>query len=142
VTAIPARAGSGEHDEAGPAWPRSVGEATEHRCNGPRLILGQVLAEVFCDARRVDRPHPARHDPVLSVLATGSTPETHEAFLRLAPGFLAAPALLIVAGLVNGFAQGALYGVPYYRAAERLAEERIEAMNKVRLLGRPDTVHY
>jgi leucine dehydrogenase len=32
--------------------------------------------------------------------------------------------------------------IPYYRAAERLAEERIEAMNKVRLLGRPDTVHY
>ena len=31
--------------------------------------------------------------------------------------------------------------VPYYRAAERLAEERIEAMNKVRLLGWPDTVH-
>lgn len=33
-------------------------------------------------------------------------------------------------------------GVPYYRAAERLAEERIEAMNKVRLLGRPNTAHY
>jgi leucine dehydrogenase len=33
-------------------------------------------------------------------------------------------------------------GVPYYRAAERLAEERIEAMNKVRLLGWPDTAHY
>jgi leucine dehydrogenase len=32
--------------------------------------------------------------------------------------------------------------IPYYRAAERLAEERIEAMNKVRLLGRPDTAHY
>jgi leucine dehydrogenase len=32
--------------------------------------------------------------------------------------------------------------IPYYRAAERLAEERIEAMNKVRLLGRPDTVPY
>ncbi len=32
--------------------------------------------------------------------------------------------------------------VPYYRAAERLAEERIGAMNNVRLLGRPDTVHY
>jgi leucine dehydrogenase len=33
-------------------------------------------------------------------------------------------------------------GVAYYRAAERLAEERIEAMNKVRLLGQPDTAHY
>ena len=33
-------------------------------------------------------------------------------------------------------------GVPYYRAAERLAEGRIEAMNKVRLLRRPDTAHY
>jgi leucine dehydrogenase len=32
--------------------------------------------------------------------------------------------------------------IPYYRAAERLAEERIEAMNKVRLLGRPDAAHY
>lgn len=32
--------------------------------------------------------------------------------------------------------------IPYYRAAERLAEERIEAMNKVRLLGQPDTAHY
>ena len=32
--------------------------------------------------------------------------------------------------------------IPYYGAAERLAEERIEAMNKVRLLGRPDTAHY
>ena len=32
--------------------------------------------------------------------------------------------------------------VPYYRAAERLAEERIEAMNKVRLLDRPDTANY
>ena len=32
--------------------------------------------------------------------------------------------------------------IPYYRAAERLAEERIEAMNKVRLLGRPNTAHY
>jgi leucine dehydrogenase len=32
--------------------------------------------------------------------------------------------------------------IPYYRAAERLAEERIEAMNKVRLLGRPETAHY
>jgi leucine dehydrogenase len=33
-------------------------------------------------------------------------------------------------------------GVAYYRAAEHLAEERIEAMNKVRLLGQPDTAHY
>ena len=45
---------------------------------------------------------------VLFVLATGSTPETHQAIVRLAPGFLVAPALLIVAGFLDGFAKGAL----------------------------------
>jgi low temperature requirement protein LtrA len=35
---------------------------------------------------------------VLFVLAIGSTPETQQAFLRLAPGFLVAPALLIRPG--------------------------------------------
>jgi low temperature requirement protein LtrA len=39
---------------------------------------------------------------VLSVLATGNTPETRQAFLLLAPGFLAAPALLIPAGFLDG----------------------------------------
>jgi low temperature requirement protein LtrA len=48
---------------------------------------------------------------VLSVLATRSTPETHQAFLLLAPGFLAAPVLLIPAGFVDGFAQGAFWAV-------------------------------
>jgi len=46
---------------------------------------------------------------VLSVLATGNTPETRQAFLLLAPGFLVAPALLVVAGFVDGFAQGAFW---------------------------------
>ena len=46
---------------------------------------------------------------VLSVLATGDTPETQQAFLLLAPGFLAAPMLLIVAGFMDDFAQGALW---------------------------------
>ncbi|MDQ3970608.1 MAG: low temperature requirement protein A [Thermoproteota archaeon] len=46
---------------------------------------------------------------VLFVLATGSTPETQQAMLRLAPGFLAAPVLLIAAGFVDGFARGALW---------------------------------
>jgi len=46
---------------------------------------------------------------VLFVLATGNTPETRQAMLRLAPGFLAAPAFLIPAGFVDGFAQGALW---------------------------------
>ena len=46
---------------------------------------------------------------VLSVLATGSTPETQRAFFRLAPGFLAAPALLVAAGFADGLAQGALW---------------------------------
>jgi low temperature requirement protein LtrA len=35
---------------------------------------------------------------VLFVLATGNTPETHQAFVRLTPGFLVAPMLLIPAG--------------------------------------------
>jgi low temperature requirement protein LtrA len=48
---------------------------------------------------------------ILFVLATRSTPETHQAFLLLAPGFLAAPVLLIPAGFLDGFAQGALWAV-------------------------------
>jgi low temperature requirement protein LtrA len=48
---------------------------------------------------------------VLFVLATGSTPEARQAMLRLAPGFLGAPALLIPAGFLDGFAQGALWAV-------------------------------
>jgi low temperature requirement protein LtrA len=47
----------------------------------------------------------------LFVLATGNTPEAHQAMLRLAPGFLGAPVLLIPAGFVDGFAQGALWAV-------------------------------
>src|SRR5918993_738092 len=48
---------------------------------------------------------------VLFVLATGNTPETQQAFLRLTPGFLLAPALLIPAGFMDGFAQGTLWAV-------------------------------
>ena len=48
---------------------------------------------------------------VLFVLATGSTPEARQAMLRLAPGFLGAPVLLIPAGFLDGFAQGALWAV-------------------------------
>src|ERR687893_2256509 len=48
---------------------------------------------------------------VLFVLATGSTPEARQAMLRLAPGFLGAPLLLIPAGFLDGFAQGALWAV-------------------------------
>jgi low temperature requirement protein LtrA len=48
---------------------------------------------------------------VLYVLATGSTPETHGAIVRLAPGFLGAPVLLLPAGFADGFAQGALWVV-------------------------------
>jgi low temperature requirement protein LtrA len=47
----------------------------------------------------------------LFVLATGVPSEAHQAMLRLAPGFLGAPALLIPAGFVDGFAQGALWAV-------------------------------
>jgi low temperature requirement protein LtrA len=57
-------------------------------------------------------------------LATGDMPETRQAILRLAPGFVGGPALLIVAGFLDGYAQGTLwavalavdYGVAYVRA--------------------------
>ena len=60
---------------------------------------------------------------VLYALATGHTPETRQAVLRLAPGLLGGPALLIVAGFLDGLLQGALwavalaidYGVPLVR---------------------------
>jgi low temperature requirement protein LtrA len=48
---------------------------------------------------------------VLFVLASGVPPETIRAMLRLAPGFLGAPLLLIPAGLADGFVQGALWAV-------------------------------
>jgi len=48
---------------------------------------------------------------VLYALATGRTPETHQAILRLAPGFLVAPVLLVPAGFLDGIAQGALWAV-------------------------------
>jgi hypothetical protein len=48
---------------------------------------------------------------VLFVFATGGTPETNQAMLRLAPGFLGAPLLLIPAGFADGFVQGALWAV-------------------------------
>src|SRR5829696_1296324 len=60
---------------------------------------------------------------LLYALATGRVPEQRQAILRLAPGLVGAAALLIVAGFLDGFAQGALwalaitvgYGVPYVR---------------------------
>src|SRR5918999_2708997 len=60
---------------------------------------------------------------VLFALATGSAPEQRRAILRLAPGFWGGPALLIVAGFLDGFAQGALWvaalAVTYGAAAVR-----------------------
>ena len=61
---------------------------------------------------------------LLYALATGSEPEQRRAILRVAPGFLGGPALLIVAGFLDDFAQGALwavalaleYGVPAVRS--------------------------
>src|SRR5919112_2969133 len=47
---------------------------------------------------------------LLYALATGREPE-RRAVLRLAPGFLGAPALLIVAGFLDGYTQGALWAV-------------------------------
>ena len=46
---------------------------------------------------------------VLFVLASGVPPEAIRAMLRLAPGFLGAPVLLIPAGFADGFVQGALW---------------------------------
>src|SRR5215213_6473239 len=48
---------------------------------------------------------------LLYALATGDTPEQRIAILRLAPGFVGGPALLIVAGFLDGYAQGALWAV-------------------------------
>src|SRR5829696_3536254 len=48
---------------------------------------------------------------LLYALATGSDPEQRRAVLRLAPGYVGAPALLIVAGFLDGLAQGALWAV-------------------------------
>src|SRR5215218_3173332 len=48
---------------------------------------------------------------VLYALATGREPDQRRAILRLAPGYVGAPALLIVAGFLDGFAQGALWAV-------------------------------
>src|ERR687890_425062 len=55
---------------------------------------------------------------VLFVLASGVPPEAIRAMLRLAPGFLGAPLLLIPAGFADGSVQGALWGV--YSALLRL----------------------
>src|SRR5215216_8112739 len=46
---------------------------------------------------------------LLYALATGREPEQRRAILRLAPGFVGAPTLLIVAGFLDGYAQGALW---------------------------------
>jgi low temperature requirement protein LtrA len=48
---------------------------------------------------------------LLFALATGSEPEQRRAILRLAPGIWGGAALLIVAGVLDGFAQGALWAV-------------------------------
>jgi low temperature requirement protein LtrA len=48
---------------------------------------------------------------VLYAFATGRTPQTREAILRLAPGFLGGPTLLIVDGVFDGFDQGVLWAV-------------------------------
>jgi low temperature requirement protein LtrA len=41
---------------------------------------------------------------LLYALATGNTPQQRQAILRLAPGYVGAPALLIVAGFLDGYA--------------------------------------
>ena len=48
---------------------------------------------------------------LLYVLATGREPEQRRAMLRLAPGAVGGPVLLIVAGFLDGYAQGALWAV-------------------------------
>jgi low temperature requirement protein LtrA len=46
---------------------------------------------------------------LLYALATARDPQQRQAILLLAPGFVGAPALLIVAGFLDGYAQGALW---------------------------------
>jgi low temperature requirement protein LtrA len=46
---------------------------------------------------------------LLYALATGGEPDQRRAMLRLAPGLVIGSALLIVAGFLDGFAQGALW---------------------------------
>jgi low temperature requirement protein LtrA len=46
---------------------------------------------------------------LLYALATGRDPDQRRAMLRLAPGFVIGSALLIVAGLLEGFAQGVIW---------------------------------
>jgi len=48
---------------------------------------------------------------LLYALATTSEPDQRQAILRLAPGFVGAPVLLIAAGFLDGYAQGALWAV-------------------------------
>ena len=48
---------------------------------------------------------------VLFVLASGVPPEAIRAMLRLAPGFLGAPLLLVPAGFADGYVQGALWAL-------------------------------
>src|ERR687897_2690588 len=48
---------------------------------------------------------------LLYSLATGRDPELHRAVLRLAPAQVVGPALLVVAGFLDGLAQGALWVV-------------------------------
>lgn len=62
----------------------------------------------------------------VGLYALGTEPETQQGIRRLAPGFLGGPALIIVAGFLDGILQGALwaialaidYGVPYIRGNE------------------------
>jgi low temperature requirement protein LtrA len=48
---------------------------------------------------------------VLYSLATSRDLEQRRAIIRLAPGFLGGPVVLIVAGFLDGYAQGALWAV-------------------------------
>jgi low temperature requirement protein LtrA len=48
---------------------------------------------------------------LLYALATGGEPDQRRAMLRLAPGFVIGSALLIVAGFLDGLAQGAIWAV-------------------------------
>ena len=51
------------------------------------------------------------HVTLYAIAAGPQSPETRGAVLRLAPGFLAGPALLVVAGFLDGAAQAALWAV-------------------------------
>jgi low temperature requirement protein LtrA len=64
---------------------------------------------------------------LLYALATGREPEQRKAILRLAPGYVGAPALLIVAGFLDGLAQGMCALATFETATSREFRRQLQA---------------